>query len=200
MDTKKSAGKEGDSKPANEIWVTSQTTFGPYLAYVSRLFGEKYEDIMIKAMGRAIPRALDLGMKIRGKFKGIHQIAEVKIATMNDKDQSRLVPQVIIHVSKKTLDKSHVGYTAPLPDSEVDEYQPFIISKPNSEESKGSKPTEEPKNQYTRGGNQRYQDSYPRDTYGQRYGGRRGRGFGGFGRFGSRRGGRRAGRGGFRPY
>eukprot|EP00826_Nyctotherus_ovalis_P019507 TRINITY_DN1601_c0_g1_i12.p3 TRINITY_DN1601_c0_g1~~TRINITY_DN1601_c0_g1_i12.p3 ORF type:complete len:187 (+),score=45.09 TRINITY_DN1601_c0_g1_i12:149-709(+) len=123
-----------EKKAANEVWVTGTTSFGSYLAYIARLFDENYDQIVIKAMGYAITRALDLGMLLRRKFKGIHQIAEVRMESLKGQDGNREVGQVVITVSKKELDRNHVGYTGPLPDAEVQEYQPFVATEARNEQ------------------------------------------------------------------
>ena len=118
---------EKDKGPANEVKVTSTTFMRTYLAYIARLIEEKYEKIIVKAMGNAIPRAMNLGMLVRKRFKGIHQIAEL---SMIDSEDSRKIGLITITISKSSLDKNHVGYIGPLPDSEVVEYKPYVPGQP----------------------------------------------------------------------
>ena len=114
-----------DNKAPNEVWVTGITPLGAYLTYISSLFEDKYDKIILKAMGYAISKVLELGILVRKKFKGIHQIAEMQYVTISGQEGNREVGQVVITISKKELDKNHIGYTGPLPDSEVQEYHPF---------------------------------------------------------------------------
>eukprot|EP00826_Nyctotherus_ovalis_P009599 TRINITY_DN1253_c0_g1_i1.p1 TRINITY_DN1253_c0_g1~~TRINITY_DN1253_c0_g1_i1.p1 ORF type:complete len:203 (+),score=23.61 TRINITY_DN1253_c0_g1_i1:1707-2315(+) len=132
MAEKKSQAKE----PANEIRVTGTTYIRTYLAYVARLFEEKHDTVVVKAIGNAIPRAVNLGLLVRKRFKGIHQIAEVSMIDLNDRDRTRKVALISITLSKKSLDKSHIGYAAPLPDSEVVEYKPYAPGQPVEEENR----------------------------------------------------------------
>lgn len=119
--------EEGKGKgPDNEVRVTSTTFVRTYLAYIARLFEEKHDKVVIKAMGFAVPRAVSLAMLVRRRFKGLHQIVEIGTNEFTEQDRIRRVGLITITLSKKELDKNHIGYTAPLPDSEVTEYQPFV--------------------------------------------------------------------------
>ena len=129
--------------PDNEIRVRSETYTRTYLAYIARLFEEKHEEIIIRGTGFAIPKAVGLAMLVRKRFKGLHQIVSTGINEFNDRDFSRKVGLITITLSKKPLDIKNIGYSAPLPDSEVTEYQPHIP---------GSTPTGEPRYRERRGG------------------------------------------------
>ncbi len=172
--------EEGKGKgPDNEVRVTSTTFVRTYLAYIARLFQEKHDKVVIKAMGYAIPRAVSLAMLVRRRFKGLHQIAEIGTTEFTERERVRRVGLITITLSKKELDKNHIGYSAPLPDSEVTEYQPYVPGAPR--EAKPGEPTE----------------GAPRRSRGRG----RGRGFGGRGRGaprGAPRGGFEGRRGGFR--
>ncbi len=122
--------REKGKGPDNEVRVTNTTYIRTYLAYIARLFQDKHDKIIIKAMGYAIPRGVALAMLVRRRFKGLHQIAEVSAVDLADQDRTRKVGLITITLSKTALDKNHIGYSAPLPDSEVTEYQPFVPGKP----------------------------------------------------------------------
>ena len=170
--------------PDNEIRVRSETYTRTYLAYIARLFEEKHEEVIIRGTGFAIPKAVGLAMLVRKRFKGLHQIVSTGINEFNDRDFSRKVGLITITLSKKPLDIKNIGYSAPLPDSEVTEYQPFV---PGSTTAGG--PPREPRDRERRGG-----------FRGGRGGFRGGRGGfrGGRGGFRGERGGFRSERGGFR--
>ena len=157
----------------NEVYVTGTTYIRSYLAYVAHLFEEKQDTIIIKAMGNAIPRAVSLGMLIRGRFKGIHQIAEISTDEIKDRNSVRRVGLIKIILSKKPLDKRHPGYTAPLPDSEVIDYKPFNPSK-TFESSKHGERKPIGKQEFRRGGyGRQYEGGYEkryRNGYGSYYG------------------------------
>ena len=174
MEKKEAKGKG----PDNEVRVTSSTFVRTYLAYIARLFDEKHDKVVIKAMGNAIPRAVSLAMLVRHRFKGLHQIVEISTTEFSDNDRVRRVGLVTITLSKKELDKNHIGYSAPLPDSEVTDYKPFVPGQPK-ETKPGENPTETP--------------AGPRRGFRSRGRGMRGGRFGGRGMRGGPRGGRRGG-------
>lgn len=181
----KGANKEDpDKPPANEVKVTSTTFMRTYLAYIARLFDEKHTKVTIKAMGNAIPRALNLGMLVRKRFRGIHQIAEISMVDTVGRFSDRKVGVVTIVLSKTPLDGSHVGYLGPLPDSEVEEYKAYVPGQalPASESSRGFRA------RLNRGLGRR---PFGRRGYGQRYEGGYGQRYrGGYGNYQ---------RGGYRP-
>jgi len=122
---------EKDKKaPDNEVRVTTQTFIRTYLAYIARLFQDKHDKVIIKGMGYAVPKAVSLAMLVRHRFKGLHQIVEVNTMELTDRDLVRKVGLISITLSKKELDKSHIGYSAPIPDTEVEEYKPYVPGQP----------------------------------------------------------------------
>ena len=170
MTEKKTASKE----PANEIRVTGTTYIRTYLAYVARLFDEKYDKVIVKAIGNAIPRAVNLGMLVRKRFKGIHQIAEISMIDMKDRDITRKVALISITLSKVLLDKNHIGYAAPLPDSDVIEYKPYAPGEPAEAEPRRR---DFRGRRYARGRYGRGSGGYGRRSRGYRSGGYRSRGW-----------------------
>lgn len=120
--------------PDNEVRVTANTFLRYSLTYIASLFEKKKEEIVIKGTGFAIPKAISLATLVRHKFKGLHQIIE--IGTMEIVDEfmpieegldkvtmKRKIPLLSIILSLKELDKNNPGYSAPLPDSEIQPYQ-----------------------------------------------------------------------------
>eukprot|EP00826_Nyctotherus_ovalis_P016784 TRINITY_DN14887_c0_g2_i11.p2 TRINITY_DN14887_c0_g2~~TRINITY_DN14887_c0_g2_i11.p2 ORF type:complete len:192 (-),score=36.95 TRINITY_DN14887_c0_g2_i11:202-777(-) len=112
--------------PDNEIRVKSATYTRTYLAYIARLFQENQDTVIIRGTGYAIPKAVGLAMLVRRRFKGLHQIVKIDTNEFSDRDFSRKVGLIAITLSKKQLDENDVGYSPPLPDSEVTEYQPYV--------------------------------------------------------------------------
>ena len=119
--------------PDNEIRVTGTTYIRTYLAYIARLFDEKHEEIIIRGMGQVIPKAVALSMLVRKRFKGLHQVLKIETEEFNERGFVRRVGLVKIVLSKKQLDKNDIGYSAPLPDSEVTEYKPFVPGEQHEE-------------------------------------------------------------------
>ena len=105
MESKKASGREKGKGPDNEVRVTNVTFVRTYLAYIARLFNEKHEHVVIKAMGNAISKAISLAMLVRRRFKGLHSITEVGATELSDRDRVRRVSLATITLSKKELDK-----------------------------------------------------------------------------------------------
>ena len=176
--------------PDNEIRVKASTYTRTYLAYIARLFKENHDKVVIRGTGFAIPRAVALAMLVRKRFKGLHQIAEIGINEFDDRDFTRKVGLINITLSKKPLDKNHIGYSEPLPDNEVTEYQPYL---PGAE-LPGRAEGEAPRRARTRGTRFgvrgrgrgfRGRGGYG-GGYGSGYGGGYGGGYSGYGRRGRR--------------
>lgn len=119
-----------------EVRVTSNTFLRSSLAYVARLFDDKNEKVVIKGMGFVISKALSLATLVRHRFVGLHQT--IDFGTLEIMDEyvpveegldnvtlKKKVPNVVITLSFKGLDKAHPGYSAPLPESEITPYEPF---------------------------------------------------------------------------
>ena len=124
---RRNEGRQEDAKgPDNEIRVKATTYTRTYLAYIDRLFKDNHDKIIIKGTGYAIPRAVALAMLTRKRFKGLHQIVEVGTNDFKDRDFTRKVGLITIILSKKPLDSKHIGYSAPLPDTEITEYTPYV--------------------------------------------------------------------------
>ena len=204
MEAKKDFPKEGKAGkgPDNEVRVNNVTFTRTYLAYIARLFTDKHEKVVIKAMGYAIPKAVSLAMLVRRRFKGLHQIVEIGTVEFNERERVRKVGLVTLTLSKKELDKTNIGYSVPLPDSEVTEYQPFVPGAPRVGET-GPREGREPGER--RGGfrgGRRGRFRGRRGDFGEGRGGygapRRG-GYGEEAEFGEGRGGYRPRRSGYRP-
>jgi DNA-binding protein len=128
--------KPRDKAPSTEIRVTANTMMRSYLGYIASLFEQKNEKVTIKGTGFAISKAISLATLVRHKFKGLHQIVDIGSMEMVDEYEpteegldnvtlKRKVALVTITLSLKELDTAHTGYSAPLPESEVTQYEPF---------------------------------------------------------------------------
>ena len=190
MEKPREVRKEREKGPDNEVRVNNTTYTRTYLAYIAHLFQDKHDKVIIKAMGFAIPRSVALAMLVRRRFKGLHQIVEVSATDLTDQDRTRRVGLITITLSKKELDKNHIGYAAPLPDSEVEDYKPFVPGQ--------APPTTAPTEEGTgmRGGRFRP----PTGDRGRGRGRGRGRFMGRRGGFRGRRGGYEGGNGGYGGY
>lgn len=179
---RKAAGRSEDTKekgPDNEIRVRASTFTRTYLAYVARLFQDDHEKVIIRGTGYAIPRAVALAMLVRKRFKGLHQIVEVGTNDFNDRDFVRKVGLITITLSKKPLDKNNIGYSAPLPDSEVTEYQPYVPGATPPGRAEGEAPRRGRGRGDRFGGRGRrggFRGGYSRGGYGSGFRARRGRG------------------------
>ena len=171
--------------PDNEVRVKVGTYIRSYLAYVARLFEEKQDEIVVRGMGAAIPTAVRVATLVRARFKGIHQIAELGTMEMADRYEEayeaergpRRVPYIRFILSKKELNKAHIGYMPPLPDSEVTEYKPYVRPEnpPALPESEGARPPRRARGSfrrsrgatrgYGRGYYQRYEENYEEEGY-----------------------------------
>merc|ERR1712217_10104 len=82
-----------------------------------------------------ITKAVTLAEVVKRRFKGLHQIASLSTTEIVDEYEpieegldkvmdTRTLSCIEIKLSKEALDTSDKGYQAPLPDSEVTDYDP----------------------------------------------------------------------------
>ncbi|RNE97270.1 uncharacterized protein Tco025E_09499, partial [Trypanosoma conorhini] len=139
----------------------------------------------ISAMGAAIHNAVNIAEIVKRRVVGLHQTTDISSEVIHDEYEAvdgkkenmeveRKVSTILVTLSLKPLDKNHVGYQPPLPESEVKE----------QEEAEAGEAA---------GGNHNRGERGERSDRGGR-GGDRGNGGGGRGR-GSSRGGQRGGGG-----
>ncbi len=116
------------SAPASEIRVKNATPIRAYLSYIASLFDSKNNTVTVRGTGFAIRKANALAALARRRFKGLHQITDISTVEMGSRQGpgTRRVALVTITLSTNLLDKTNPGYLAPLPDSEVSKYIPFI--------------------------------------------------------------------------
>lgn len=122
-----------DSLPANEIRVRRGVGIGRYLKRAWELLNgpEGKDTVIIKGVSNAVQSAVNLAELIKHRVKGLHQINEISNITIVDEYEplvegldhlsfSRIVTMLQITLTKNSnVDKKHIGYQEPIPESEV---------------------------------------------------------------------------------
>ncbi|XP_073316242.1 uncharacterized protein [Primulina huaijiensis] len=115
----------------NEIRITSQGRMRSYITYAMSLLQEKESDeIVFKAMGRAINKTVTIVELIKRRIVGLHQITSIQSTDITDTwepleeglqilETTRKVSMIIITLSKTDLDKTNIGYHPPIPADQV---------------------------------------------------------------------------------
>ncbi|XWS20913.1 hypothetical protein CRYUN_Cryun30bG0010100 [Craigia yunnanensis] len=115
----------------NEIRITSQGRMRSYITYAMTLLQEKgSNEIVFKAMGRAINKTVTIVELIKRRIAGLHQITSIGSTDITDMwepleegllplETTRHVSMITITLSKKELNTSSVGYQSPLPADQV---------------------------------------------------------------------------------
>lgn len=111
----------------NEIRITSQGRMRSYITYAMSLLQEKGADeIVFKAMGRAINKTVTIVELIKRRIVGLHQNTVIGSTDITDiwepleeglfpLETTRHVSMIVITLSKKELNTSAIGYQPPLP-------------------------------------------------------------------------------------
>ncbi|KAL3627817.1 hypothetical protein CASFOL_028232 [Castilleja foliolosa] len=115
----------------NEIRITSHGRMRNYITYAMTLLQEKGSDeIVFKAMGRAINKTVTIVELIKRRIVGLHQITAIQSTYITDTwepleeglqtlETTRKVSMVTITLSKNELDKTNIGYQPPIPVDQV---------------------------------------------------------------------------------
>ncbi|GAB4828374.1 hypothetical protein Ancab_035372 [Ancistrocladus abbreviatus] len=115
----------------NEIRITSQGRMRSYITYAMTLLQEKgSNEIVFKAMGRAINKTVTIVELIKRRIAGLHQVTSIGSTDITDTwepleegllplETTRHVSMITIILSKKELDTSNAGYQPPLPAEQV---------------------------------------------------------------------------------
>ncbi|KAG9143811.1 hypothetical protein Leryth_011472 [Lithospermum erythrorhizon] len=115
----------------NEIRITSQGRMRNYITYAMTLLQEKGSDeIVFKAMGRAINKTVTMVELIKRRIVGLHQVTSIQSTDITDTwepleegllplETTRHVSMITITLSKNELDKAAVGYQPPIPEDQV---------------------------------------------------------------------------------
>merc|ERR1712060_507929 len=129
--------KETDAvKDETEIRVTAVGSVAAYCARANTLFNEQdKKTITITGTGNAITKAVTLAEIAKRRFKGLHQITSLSTTEIVDEyepleegldkvTETKTLSCIEIKLSMEALDTGDKGYQAPLPESEVTEYDP----------------------------------------------------------------------------
>merc|ERR1712125_298048 len=115
------------------------TPIGSVSAYCARantLFNEQDKKTWaITGTGNAITKAVTMGEVAKRRFKGLHQITSLSTTEIVDEYEpleegldkvtdTKTLSCIEIKLSMEALDTGDKGYQAPLPESEVTEYDP----------------------------------------------------------------------------
>ncbi|KAL5216011.1 hypothetical protein ABZP36_007412 [Zizania latifolia] len=116
---------------ANEIRVTAQGRTRNYITYALALLEDNATDeIVIKAMGRAINKTVAIVELLKRRIVGLHQNSSIESIDITDTwepleeglnilETTRHVSLITITLSKKELDTSSPGYQPPIPADQV---------------------------------------------------------------------------------
>ncbi|XP_039011865.1 guanyl-specific ribonuclease pgl-1-like [Hibiscus syriacus] len=115
----------------NEIRITTQGRIRNYMTYAATLLLEKgSNEIVLKAMGRAINKTVMIAELIKRRISDLHQITSIGSTDITDTwepleegllplEITRHVSMITVTLSKKELDMSSTGYQAPLQADQV---------------------------------------------------------------------------------
>ncbi|XP_010533944.1 PREDICTED: keratin, type II cytoskeletal 1 isoform X2 [Tarenaya hassleriana] len=111
----------------NEIRITSQGRARNYITYAMTLLQEKgSNEVVFKAMGRAINKTVTIVELIKRRIPGLHQNTSIGSTDITDTwepleegllplETTRHVSMITITLSKEELNTSSVGYQQPIP-------------------------------------------------------------------------------------
>ncbi|KAF8113707.1 hypothetical protein N665_0046s0056 [Sinapis alba] len=136
MDRYERVAKPKDETPIaeNEIRITSMGRARNCITYAMALLQEKGSDeVIFKAMGKAINKSVTIAELIKRRIPGIHQHTSIGSIDITDTwepkeegllpiETTRHVSVITITLSKKELNTSAVGYQCPIP---VELVKPF---------------------------------------------------------------------------
>lgn len=137
MDRYQRVEKQREEAPIkeNEIRITTQGRMRNYITYATGLLQDKGSDeVVFKAMGRAINKTVMVVELIKRRIVGLHQNTTTGSTDITDMwepleegllplETTRHVSMITITLSKKELDTSSIGYQSPLP---ADEVKPLV--------------------------------------------------------------------------
>ncbi|KAK8566158.1 hypothetical protein V6N13_021229 [Hibiscus sabdariffa] len=115
----------------NEVRITTQGRIRNYITYATTLLLEKgSNEIVLKAMGRAINKTVMIAELIKRRIADLHQITSIGSTDITDiwepleegllpLEITRHVSMITLTLSKKELDTSSTGYQAPLQADQV---------------------------------------------------------------------------------
>lgn len=123
--------KDNSTRAENEIRVTAAGSVSFHVSSAVKAFTDmERSDIVIKATGNALAKAITLAEIIKRRFHGLHQISNIGSTEIVDEYEPleegldtvidvRQVPSIDITLSKNELDTTHKGYQTPIDESLV---------------------------------------------------------------------------------
>jgi len=116
--------------PQNEIRISAKAGVGRYVRYVYNLMekDEKtFDEVTLKAAGRAMERIVPLVEILKRRIKGLHQLNKITSTTETREDGSpRVIVTFEIKLSKNKLSDDGIGYQKPIPEDQVEEYKEIM--------------------------------------------------------------------------
>ncbi|KAG6505370.1 hypothetical protein ZIOFF_037726 [Zingiber officinale] len=109
----------------NEIRITGQGVIRNYVSYATSLLQEKHiREIVLKAMGQAISKAVAIAEIIKKRMPGLYQETQISSVSITDVwepieeglvplEMTRHVSMISISLSTRELNKNSPGYQAP---------------------------------------------------------------------------------------
>ncbi|XP_022930954.1 RNA-binding protein FUS-like [Cucurbita moschata] len=187
----------------NEIRITTQGAIRNYITYASTLLQEKrVREIVLKAMGQAISKAVAISEIIKKRIPRLHQLIAISSVSITDVwepieeglvpvEMTRHVSMISITLSNRELNKSSPGYQAP-----------YFVEQPKQQYNNQQQPPQQQQQQQPPPRQHRiYHNAVNEDPYGQGRGRGRGRGRGwGRGGYGNYQGGYGNYQGGYGHY
>jgi DNA-binding protein Alba len=142
---------------ANEIRITSTGKTRSYISYATNILQENKDDkVIIKAMGKAINKAITIAEIVKHRVEGLHQITELDSNEITEEfepteeglskiEKKRTVSSISITLSLKTLDTKNIGYQKPIPKEEVKKEIQIDEEEEDQQEEKKVKKEKKPK-------------------------------------------------------
>jgi DNA-binding protein len=96
--------KEGKRKDEETIFVGNKPPMSYVMAVVTQFNSGNYDEVVIKARGRAISRAVDTAEIVRNRFVTDVEVKEIKIGTesvTNEEGRTHNVSSIEIYLLKK---------------------------------------------------------------------------------------------------
>lgn len=151
MDRYQRVEKSREETPINEneIRITAQGRMRSYITYATTLLLEKgSEEIVFKAMGRAINKTVMIVELIKRRVVDLHQNTAIGSIDITDTwepleegllplETTRHVSIITITLSKGELDTSSPGYQFPLPNDQVKPLAEFVYEGEDSSGGRG---------------------------------------------------------------
>ena len=116
--------------PQNEIRISAKSGVGRYVRYVYNLMEKdekRYDEVNLKAAGRAMEKVVPLVEILKRRIKGLHQLNKITSSTeKRDDGFDRTIITLEIKLSKNKPTDDGIGYQEPIPEDQVEEYKEHI--------------------------------------------------------------------------